>query len=123
MYYNVDTQDLLRQIGFNFLVARAHDSHGDASGTLARVTEHSRSNSVIHTGAALYEARSMPALTRVPPIVVGDWVNDVPMFQVAGRSFVMGSAPDAVRAAASDVLASPAGAGGGIAEAIARAWG
>jgi ribosome biogenesis GTPase len=74
MYYNVDTQDLLRQIGFNFLVARAHDSHGDASGTLARVTEHSRSNSVIHTGAALYEARSMPALTRVTPIVVGDWV-------------------------------------------------
>jgi ribosome biogenesis GTPase len=74
MYYNVDTQDLLRQIGFNYLVARAHASLADVSGTLARVIEHSRSNSVIHTGAASYEARSMPALTRVTSIVVGDWV-------------------------------------------------
>ncbi len=45
------------------------------------------------------------------------------MFEVAGRSFAMGSAPDAVRAKATDVLACPAGAGGGIAEAIRRAWG
>lgn len=56
-------------------------------------------------------------------VAVGDWFNDVPMFEVAGRSFAMGSAPAAVRAKATDQLASEAGEGGGIAEAIARAWG
>jgi hydroxymethylpyrimidine pyrophosphatase-like HAD family hydrolase len=55
--------------------------------------------------------------------VVGDWVNDIPMFEVAGRSFVMGSAPEAVCAKATDVLARTAGSGGGIAEAIRRSWG
>lgn len=56
-------------------------------------------------------------------VAVGDWLNDVPMFEVAGRSFAMGSAPPPVRRAATDQLTSAAGAGGGIAEAIARAWG
>jgi len=36
---------------------------------------------------------------------------------------VMGNAPDAVCAKATDVLAQPAGGGGGIAEAIRRSWG
>jgi ribosome biogenesis GTPase len=43
-------------------------------GTLARVIEHSRSRSVIHTGAESYEARSTPSLARTTPIIVGDWV-------------------------------------------------
>ncbi len=55
--------------------------------------------------------------------VVGDWVNDLPMFARAGRSFAMGDAVDAVRAAATDRLVAPAGQGGGVAEAIARIWG
>ncbi len=45
------------------------------------------------------------------------------MFEVAGRSFVMGSAPEAVRAKATDTLARAAGSGGGIAEAVRRSWG
>jgi Cof subfamily protein (haloacid dehalogenase superfamily) len=65
-----------------------------------------------HVGCGLDEA-----------VVVGDWINDVPMFEVAGRSFAMGTAPDVVRAKATDVLTSTAGAGGGIAEAIRRSWG
>jgi hypothetical protein len=56
-------------------------------------------------------------------VVVGDWINDVPMFEVAGRSFVMGQAPRHVRAKATDELAAAAGEGGGVAEAIQRAWG
>jgi Cof subfamily protein (haloacid dehalogenase superfamily) len=56
-------------------------------------------------------------------VVVGDWFNDVPMFEVAGRAFAMGTAPDVVRDAATDLLEAPAGMGGGIAEAIARVWG
>jgi hypothetical protein len=52
---------------------------------------------------------------------VGDWLNDLPMFQVAGRSFAMGQAPDAVKSAATDVLDATATTGGGIAEAARRA--
>lgn len=53
--------------------------------------------------------------------VVGDWLNDVPMFEKAGRSFAMGQAPDAVKRAATDILESTARAGGGIAEAARKA--
>lgn len=56
-------------------------------------------------------------------VAIGDWVNDVPMFEVAGRSFVMGGAPPAVAGKATDRLTRVAGSGGGIAEAIRRAWG
>lgn len=54
-------------------------------------------------------------------VVVGDWLNDLPMFKVAGRSFAMGQAPDAVKAAATDVLEATSTTGGGIAEAARRA--
>lgn len=54
-------------------------------------------------------------------IVVGDWHNDVPMFQVAGRSFAMNQAPDDVKASATDVLDASSSTGGGIAEAARRA--
>lgn len=50
---------------------------------------------------------------------VGDWLNDLGMFEYAGRSFAMGHAPSVVRAAATDVLRSTSAAGGGVAEAIA----
>jgi hypothetical protein len=56
-------------------------------------------------------------------VVVGDWLNDVPMFEVAGRSFVMGQAPEHVKALATDRLEADAKRGGGVAEAIRRAWG
>jgi len=56
-------------------------------------------------------------------VAVGDWINDVPMFRVAGRSFVMNQAPAAVKACATDELAADVSEGGGIAEAIRRAWG
>jgi Cof subfamily protein (haloacid dehalogenase superfamily) len=56
-------------------------------------------------------------------VVVGDWLNDVPMFKRAGRSFVMAQAPALVKEAATDQLEAHASTGGGIAEAIERAWG
>ncbi|MCE9571631.1 MAG: HAD family hydrolase, partial [Deltaproteobacteria bacterium] len=74
-------------------------------------------------GTALAELCQLAGCTLADAVAVGDWVNDVPMFEVAGRSFAMADAPDAVRAAATDSLDSAAGAGGGIAEAIRRAWG
>lgn len=53
-------------------------------------------------------------------VVVGDWLNDIPMFQTAGRSFVMAHAPEAVKVHATDCLEGTLG--GGVAEAIDRAW-
>lgn len=56
-------------------------------------------------------------------VVVGDWVNDVPMFHTAGRSFVMGQAPESVKRTASDRLLADLHSGGGVAEAIREVWG
>jgi Cof subfamily protein (haloacid dehalogenase superfamily) len=53
-------------------------------------------------------------------VAVGDWVNDVPMFKVAGKSYVMSQAPVEVRNAASFVLAAYTQVGGGIREAAER---
>jgi Cof subfamily protein (haloacid dehalogenase superfamily) len=56
-------------------------------------------------------------------VCVGDWLNDLPMLQRGGRSFAMGQAPDEVKKAATDVLERGIDTGGGIAEAIERAFG
>lgn len=74
-------------------------------------------------GTALAELCRGIGCTPAEAVAVGDWVNDVPMFEVAGRSFAMGGTPEHVAAKATDVLEQPAGAGGGIAEAIRRVWG
>jgi Cof subfamily protein (haloacid dehalogenase superfamily) len=74
-------------------------------------------------GTALAELCRREGIALAEAVAVGDWVNDVPMFEVAGRSFAMGSSPAAVCAKATDVLACMAGSGGGIAEAIRRSWG
>jgi len=54
-------------------------------------------------------------------VAVGDWINDVPMFKVAGHSFVMAQAPDDVKGSAKNVLAAHTHVGGGIREAAERA--
>jgi Cof subfamily protein (haloacid dehalogenase superfamily) len=74
-------------------------------------------------GTALAELCRSAGCTTADAVAIGDWVNDIPMFEVAGRSFAMGTAPDQVRDKATDTLAAIAGEGGGIAEAIKRAWG
>jgi hydroxymethylpyrimidine pyrophosphatase-like HAD family hydrolase len=56
-------------------------------------------------------------------VAVGDWINDLPMFEVAGRSFAMGQAPDDVKSKATDVLDETFETGGGVASAISRAFG
>jgi hydroxymethylpyrimidine pyrophosphatase-like HAD family hydrolase len=47
----------------------------------------------------------------------------VPLFDAAGRSFAMGQAPPDVKARASDHLDADGHEGGGVAEAIRKAWG
>lgn len=56
-------------------------------------------------------------------VAVGDWLNDIPMFKAAGRSFAMAQAPDDVKDAATDRLTASALTGGGVAEAIDKAFG
>jgi hydroxymethylpyrimidine pyrophosphatase-like HAD family hydrolase len=56
-------------------------------------------------------------------VVVGDWLNDMTMFSVAGRSFAMGQAPDEVKRAASDVLPETSETGGGIARVVREVFG
>ncbi len=53
-------------------------------------------------------------------VVVGDWYNDVPMFERAGRSFAMAQAPDDVKRSATDCLEASIGSGCAIAEAARR---
>jgi hypothetical protein len=56
-------------------------------------------------------------------VCVGDWLNDLTMFRVAGRSFAMGQAPDEVKSAATDVLEETHEVGGGIATVVERVFG
>lgn len=57
-------------------------------------------------------------VTATEVAVVGDWHNDVPMFQWAGHSFAMGHAPAEVAHAARHRLRATAAKGGGVAEVI-----
>jgi len=61
--------------------------------------------------------------TAAEVVAIGDWLNDIPMFQTAGRSFAMKQAPEAVKEAATDTLDVDAHTGGGVAAVIRRIWG
>jgi hydroxymethylpyrimidine pyrophosphatase-like HAD family hydrolase len=52
--------------------------------------------------------------------VIGDWFNDVSMFEVAGQAFAMPHAPNELKAKASHVLDAEAPARGAIADALER---
>jgi hydroxymethylpyrimidine pyrophosphatase-like HAD family hydrolase len=56
-------------------------------------------------------------------VCVGDWINDVSMFELAGRSFAMGQAPPEVKEKASDVLPETVDEGGGVARAVEESFG
>ncbi len=73
-------------------------------------------------GYALGRLAERLGIPRDECVVVGDWYNDLSMFEFAGRSFVMNGAPDDVKKAATHRLLARAGEGGGVAEAIDRAF-
>jgi hydroxymethylpyrimidine pyrophosphatase-like HAD family hydrolase len=74
-------------------------------------------------GAALRWLAAHHGFEAYETVCVGDWLNDVSMFSVAGRSFAMGHAPDEVKRAATDVLDETGEKGGGVARAIESAFG
>jgi Cof subfamily protein (haloacid dehalogenase superfamily) len=74
-------------------------------------------------GTALAWMAAHYGISVAETVCVGDWLNDLPMLQSAGRSFAMGQSPAEVKKAATDVLERGIETGGGIAEAIERAFG
>ena len=74
-------------------------------------------------GTALAWMAAHYGITVEETVCVGDWLNDLPMLERGGRSFAMGQAPAEVKKAATDVLECGIETGGGIAEAIERAFG
>jgi Cof subfamily protein (haloacid dehalogenase superfamily) len=84
---------------------------GDLWGMIVRVDSVSKG-----TGIAWLARHHGVALSEIA--VVGDWLNDVPMFALAGRSYAMGQAPAQVRAHATDLLEETSAHGGGIARVV-----
>lgn len=74
-------------------------------------------------GTALRWIAEHEGVAMADTVCVGDWINDVPMFEVAGRSFVMAQAPAEVKARATDVLRMTSEHGGGVAHALREAFG
>ena len=74
-------------------------------------------------GTALRWIAEHEGIALADTVCVGDWINDVPMFDVAGRSFVMGQAPAEVKARATDILRMTSEQGGGVAHALREAFG
>lgn len=111
----------------------AHDLHGELGGEafIVRFTVHRRgdTHALIVRRAGTSKGTAISWLAQhhgcdtSEVVVVGDWLNDVPMFHVAGRSFVMDSAPSVVKEAATDALRAYSAEDAGVAEAIERAWG
>jgi len=73
-------------------------------------------------GTALRWIAEREGIALEDTVAVGDWINDVAMFETAGRSFAMGQAPPEVKARATDVLDETAEHGGGVARAIRQAF-
>lgn len=110
-------------------VMQAHaavtEAHGDALLAVTFATSRDRDRWTLLTRSArtdkatglAHVAREL-GITPREVTVVGDWLNDVPMFRWAGRSFVMGQSPDEVAVHATDRLRATSRDGAGVAEAI-----
>lgn len=74
----------------------------------------------VSKGAALAELSESLGVKREDVAVIGDWYNDLPMFEWAGRSFAMPQAPQDVKNSASDVVPESAREKGPIAYALEK---
>jgi hypothetical protein len=74
-------------------------------------------------GSALRWLAEREGIGMPETVCVGDWLNDVFMFEVAGRSYAMGQAPSEVKERATDVLEETGEKGGGVARVLEEAFG
>ena len=77
----------------------------------------------VSKGTALRFIANHAQVAMADTVAVGDWLNDLPMFEAAGRSYAMGQAPDAVKGAVTEVLPETAETGGGIARVVREVFG
>ncbi len=110
-------QSIARNIGEHAQVAMfPAKNSGDRWGMIVRAAGGDKGTALRfvadHYGVAMDEV-----------VAVGDWINDIPMLKVAGRSFAMGHAPAVVKSEATDTLDATALDGGGVARAVELAFG
>jgi hydroxymethylpyrimidine pyrophosphatase-like HAD family hydrolase len=111
--------DLARHLPSAVLVAAFPMRRGKHAGQWAMIVRAAGGTK----GTALRWIARHEGVDLADTVCVGDWINDVPMFEAAGRSFCMGHAPDEVKGRATDVLPHTPEQGGGVAEAVERAFG
>ena len=73
-------------------------------------------------GTALHAIGAHHGIGVEQMVAVGDWLNDKPMFEVAGRSFAMKNAPEELQVLATDRVTCELHEGG-VAEVIERVFG
>ena len=113
------SNDLARVLPDAIAVAAFAVRRGIKEGTWAMVVRALGSNK----GTAVRFIAEREGVPLRETVSVGDWINDIPMFEATGRSFAMGQAPAEVKARASDTLPNTGEQGGGVALAIERAFG
>ena len=113
------SNDLARMLPRAIGVAAFAVRRGIKEGTWAMVVRALGSNK----GTAVRFIAEREGVPLKETVSVGDWINDIPMFEATGRSFAMGQAPAEVKARASDTLPNTVEQGGGVALAIERAFG
>ena len=74
-------------------------------------------------GTALRRLAEAQGVTAAECVAVGDWLNDLPMLEVAGLSFAMGSSVHEVAEQADEVLSTERFGGGAVEEIAWRVWG
>jgi Cof subfamily protein (haloacid dehalogenase superfamily) len=112
-------EELARHVPTALLVAMFPVRRGTHQGTWAIIARAAGTTK----GTAIRWIADHEGVSLEETVCVGDWVNDVPMFEVAGRSFAMGQAPDDVKAKASDVLPHTVEDGGGVAWVVESVFG
>jgi len=106
------SEDIERSLGTGAQVAKFPVKRlADMWGLVARAAGGTK-------GSALAYVASHHGCTVEESVCVGDWMNDLSMFAVAGRSYAMGQAPDEVKRAATAVLEETSEHGGGIARVV-----
>ena len=77
----------------------------------------------VSKGTALRFIAEHSNVAMADTVAVGDWLNDLAMFEVAGRSYAMAQAPDEVKRAVTSVLPESFITGGGIARVVREVFG
>lgn len=91
------------------------EAHGRAGGERWGLVARARGGT---KGTALRWLAEHHAVDLRDTVVIGDWHNDIPMFETAGAAYAMAQAPEELRAIATAVLPESGYDGGGIARVI-----